>query len=1000
MTTKEIIPDRLQKLIDESQYAGGVRDAFENLIPMLGNKNTGLFFFPEYTDHGPDHISGVLATAVKLIPDKSWRLLTPEDGVVLAISALLHDAAMVLTSDGLLYLLTSDNLPRLDNLDNLNWKDLFDEFFAEARRWDGRFLFQLLGDQRTPHSTDDLTKDVVHIQQRLNPENWSVRYRKFLGEFVRRHHGRIAHEIAHFGFPGNKNNALKLQGISDNLFDLAGFVSRSHSLSLRSTYDFLDTKYDGHLVCRGTHPLYLMVLLRIADYIQLDAHRAGVGWLSVQRLRSPISQAEWNAHLAIDEIRPDDNDPESLFISAKPESASTFIRIKKVLAGLQRELDSSWAVLSEVFGRRQDICELEITLRRVRSNLDDVQQFLSKQKPRYYPIHAAFDTAGASLLKLLIRPLYGDRPETGIRELMQNSLDAVRELAWHLELHPELRKIPLPQQKADVLISIDKGKDRHYYLTVSDKGIGMKVETIRDYFLKAGASFRQSDAWQKEFIQNGKSKVLRSGRFGIGALAAFLLGDRIKVSTRHVGSKPEDGIAFEAGIDDDSIELRRETISVVGTIVVIRLYSDAAKHLINDSQSSDWTWPEKHPWDWYVLDDPIVERRLNGEKLSQFIKLPGDSKSLHHNDWHVIHPADYKSVHWGYPTTSYSLWRPKLACNGILVVEQKHSFNEYSWGPRAKQTPFSTPFVSVLDEDVRLPLTLRRDRLETSSFPFAKELAEDIAKDFCSYLLLHLPTSPEHLWKSSKTYPFGNYSEWLPIEEVHPFLATNDGIVLLHPWHIKEEKIKRILFSTFDLTKLSCFQKIMENVSGCARRVTNDGMLRFLRQFGSYTDTEGDVVVGARVLITDPHFFARSDYESLYAWESTFEHYEEAGLSTTLAGKSLLIELGQVSYDRQVIELIYSELSQHFSEPIAVYEVFLDESGVLVHSSPFTKVWSRIMKKAVIPYDPDTRQREFAKAFISLKDYIKLWEAPAEGTWRHTFLSKERLRWKERIVYH
>lgn len=98
--------------------------------------------------------------------------------------------------------------------------------------------------------------------------------------------------------------------------------------------------------------------------------------------------------------------------------------------------------------------EFGITLRRVRSNLDSEEEFLAKQKPKYFPIHAAFDTAGASLLKLLIRPLYGDRPEIGIRELMQNSLDAVRELGRLREIHSDLASLPLQKQSADVLISI------------------------------------------------------------------------------------------------------------------------------------------------------------------------------------------------------------------------------------------------------------------------------------------------------------------------------------------------------------------------------------------------------------------------------------------------------------------------------------------------------------------------------------------------------------------
>jgi hypothetical protein len=602
----KVIPHKLQSLIDQSQYAGGFRQTFESFFPLLGNTNTGLYFFPEYTDHGPQHIAGVLRSAITLIPNKAWRSLTPDDGVLLGLSALLHDIAMVLPPDGLIYLLTSENLQMIELLDETGWKESFDEFFADARRWDDRHLLKILGDkEKQGKDIEDLRQDVVHVYDRSNPETWSVRYRKFLGEFVRRHHARIAHEIARYGFPG-ESKATKLDGVSDDLADIAGLIARSHNMSLRDTYDYLDGRYEGHVICRDSHPIYIMVLLRIADYLQLDAKRANATWNSVQRLRSPISQEEWNTHFAVREVRIDEADRESLFISAIPETAANYIKIKGLLNGLQAELDISWAVISEVYGRIPEFADLGITLRRVRSNLDSAKQFFVRQNPSYFPIHAVFDTAGASLLKLLIRPLYGDRPEVGIRELMQNSLDAVRELRRLSEIHPELSKVPKLRQKADVLISISKQRDGHHYLTVSDKGIGMTAETVRDYFLKAGASFRQSDAWQKQFATDGRSTVLRSGRFGIGALAAFLLGDRVKLSTRSVWSKPEDGVAFEAGVDDDAIELKRVCLDV-GTTIEIRLDENSAKELIEDAESSS---SDDHMWDWYVLGNPVVVRRL------------------------------------------------------------------------------------------------------------------------------------------------------------------------------------------------------------------------------------------------------------------------------------------------------------------------------------------------------------------------------------------------------
>ena len=51
----------------------------------------------------------------------------------------------------------------------------------------------------------------------------------------------------------------------------------------------------------------------------------------------------------------------------------------------------------------------------IRSNSSEVQ---------YLPVKAAFRGSDADLLKLLIEPLYGNRPEIGLRELIQNAVDA------------------------------------------------------------------------------------------------------------------------------------------------------------------------------------------------------------------------------------------------------------------------------------------------------------------------------------------------------------------------------------------------------------------------------------------------------------------------------------------------------------------------------------------------------------------------------------------------
>jgi hypothetical protein len=64
-------------------------------------------------------------------------------------------------------------------------------------------------------------------------------------------------------------------------------------------------------------------------------------------------------------------------------------------------------------------------------------------------------------------------------------------------------------------------------------------------------------------------------------------------------------------------------------------------------------------------------------------------------------------------------------------------------------------------------------------------------------------------------------------------------------------------------------------------------------------------------------------------------------------------------------------------------EVFFDFAKIKVATSPFIKLWDRVMKKAIIPYNIETRQKEFAKAYELLEDHIKLWKKPAVKTWRY-----------------
>ncbi|WP_265593724.1 ATP-binding protein [Verrucomicrobium sp. BvORR034] len=670
-------------------------------------------FFPEYTDHGISHIESVLDTAVGLMTEDSWEVFSATDAAVLILSVLLHDSAMHLSEEGFLSLLKKGRSECcVPDLNDPPWANLWQDFLAEARRFDRNKLQQIFGtaDPITPpsFSTDSMTK----------------RDRLLIGEFLRRHHPRLAQEIAHFGVPSPHSNTIQLNTLNesnDHIRTMIGLVARSHGQSIRSLFPFIKSKLDLREY-KGGHVVYLITLLRIADYLKLESDRAPSEYLKITRLSSPASVGEWKAHSAITDIRTTHEDPEAVYIDATPSDQKTLAKIRSWLNGIQQELDVSWAVLGEVYGRFRGLNKLGLQLRRVRSSLDNLDSY--SEKTDFFPIDARFRAADADLLKLLTEPLYGNRPEVGIRELTQNAVDAVRE---RLELAHNLTEATNDRQSSEaplVSIKIEKLDEQWSWVTIEDNGIGMTPSTIVDYFLTAGASYRRSDEWRKQFENiDGNPRLIRTGRFGIGALAAFLLGPEIEVATRHASQQI--GVLFTACIDSDLIELKK-VHRPVGTTIRIRITTDLAGKFEGSASHAAPSYgnQQKRFWDWYCLKKPQVARSVFGVALKQTFLVPDLKDSLDEN-WIEIPDLRFDRVMW-----SYKKGTPELAVNGFVIQGSPRGDWEKSYG-------LTKPHVSVFDSRGLMPLNLQRTNLTQDSYPFEEALLDSVMDNCITKIAQH-----------------------------------------------------------------------------------------------------------------------------------------------------------------------------------------------------------------------------------------------------------------------
>ena len=974
--------------------------------------------FPDYTNHGIEHLQRILDLSEIVIANgkdsrpNSFELLSPVDISILVFSILLHDIGMHLDEKAFIRLVRSDNTRIIvSDLDKKRWPSLWEEYLGEARRWDSKYQNNIFGNLLSSNSTNR----PVFRRPSDDVEEWDQIDRLLAGEFLRRHHPRLAHEIAIEGWTTEKqeDNSHPLLQIGKTeehplLATMAGIVARSHGQSLRSCFPFLKRHFGNLRETNGAHIIYLMTILRISDYLHLHAERAKGGEKRIQKISSPISKREFAAHQAILDVRLEsESDPEAIGIDVnyqKLESAKTYFRIKEWLIGLQKEIDDCWAVLGEIYGRYQ-LRDLWLSLRRINSNIFE-DDFINQLT--FLPQKATFETSHGDFLKLLVIPLYGNRPEVGIRELLQNSIDAVRERREYENLNKRLQSEWQPIHPdfddSDIIISVCNRSELQEYdsteipdhweswIEICDRGIGMTATILRDYYLKAGATFRKSEDWAKIFLdKNNHSNILRSGRFGVGALATFLLGDEIQLRTQHI--EAEESIEFLSKLNSDLIEFKRGEKRDPGTTIRVHLNKETYDRL-SDRYGSNWNW--------YFLSFPKVTRKVNhrnidwDEEEELFLRenhFPDSDESLP-LEWHRVSHPEFKDIMWTYDLN----FIPKLLCNGIKIELSNDSItwknNEVKLNNQSHQNIYypqkniKIPSLSVFDRDGNLPLNLSRDRLTSNYYPFNDELLTSIIRDAIAHSLV---IGPNHQVRGKKTTQIQNQT--YPGFQDHsklfsPWIWLKNGFTFADPELLLQADVKVIIlfigrskafwFPSFqiedDQALFSCknYHK--------ADNKKNDWVWPLLNyhELAKVTNDKKNPFKnlnfnGSRILLPKPYLELLEDYYKHFSVEN------DPQFETQLHSKNFLI----AKFGRKLPNL-KDTLFQFLSSNLAlkknchqaglICEWYLSEDQNTISNSPIAKIWNEIIRQPLIPYSTDARKKQLSHAYKELDDEIYRWE--------------------------
>ena len=187
------------------------------------------------------------------------------------------------------------------------------------------------------------------------------------------------------------------------------------------------------------------------------------------------------------------------------------------------------------------------------------------------PESQPFQAEVAELLHLMVHSVYSET-DIFLRELISNASDACDKLRYEAIAAPDLIT---DGAAPEIRIVADKKANT---LSVIDSGIGMDRQELIDNLGTIARSGTRSFVSRLKEAKDGANLI---GQFGVGFYAAFMVAERIVVTSRRAGSdqvwvwSSSGGSGFEIAPANDEAGKR----VVRGTEIVLHLKKDAEKYL-------------------------------------------------------------------------------------------------------------------------------------------------------------------------------------------------------------------------------------------------------------------------------------------------------------------------------------------------------------------------------------------------------------------------------------
>ena len=504
--------------------------------------------FPHYTRHTIDHSESIILQLSKVLfrndnLNSCTINLSATEAYILVAAAYLHDAGMV-----------ASDAEKKALLEDEDWRKWVTGEGGAAERWNEIEKFRM-GD----HPANGATRNFVA----------DLETRFLLAEFVRRiHHERAANVIQ------QHQSSLGRFAFDDPELETAiseicvGHGLRREMLDDRVRYPLLRQIRGDDVNVR-----LLAILFRLGDLLDLQSDRACPLLLNAACPLPAESYAHWSQYR---QIRHRAVSPDVIELRAECMNSEEHRVLRDWCQWIVDEVAATPALLAGSL-RHADWHPPRASM----FGNSPTIQILPAPAATYYARDWRFELNEQSIFQRLIADVY-DEPNIFIRELIQNSLDAMRCRIYEdltkagenaptlpTRIKKEIRdkyKLQIRIWNSTVENKMSGENEERATFEINDCGIGMDEEIITKHLLQVGKSFYTTSEFRRRY------KFVPTSQFGIGFLSVFAVSDQIKVETyREANRNTGEAIKLVFSGPRNYVIVERGTRRKLGTSVSVQL---------------------------------------------------------------------------------------------------------------------------------------------------------------------------------------------------------------------------------------------------------------------------------------------------------------------------------------------------------------------------------------------------------------------------------------------